>query len=154
MCLLPNGDSLEFGHMVNPASGKDESYKEYWCSAKPLSDSDSSDDSKVCIVAHVTGSPNTKGLAIRIGGYMQAILSTREDDGTETIHYERWTRETSTSANHIDPDNHSVRAVGWLADTRSNGHHAPVAWLNSREVKVGDKLEHTGLSWNLTEVHQ
>lgn len=153
MCLLPNGDCLEFGHMVNPATGHDEPYKEYWTSANPLPNPDGLDDSKVCLVARPASPSNIEGAVIRIGGRIQGVIS-RLIDGVETVEVERWTREpgaTEQSVRISGAGNSSPRGE-WYRDPRSTGSFVPVQWLNSSGRSIGDNVEHAGILWNLTEL--
>lgn len=140
--------------MVHPATGKDEPYKEYWCSAEPLANLDGSDDSKVCLVAHVASPSNIEGVVIRIGGRIQGIISRRQHDDNETIEVERWTREqgdTTRSARESGAGDGGQQG-NWYRDPRSTGSFVPVEWLNSSGRNIGDNVEHRGILWNLTEV--
>lgn len=154
MCLLPNGECLEFGHMINPATGRDEPYKEYWCSAGPLPRPDGADDSKICLVARVASPSNTEGVVIRIGGRVQGIISRRQDDGTLVIEVERWTRDPKATeqSDHQCGENSSTSRSEWYRDPRSTGSFVPVEWLDSSERRIGDNHEHNEILWNLTEL--
>lgn len=147
MCLLPNGDCLEFGQMMNPLSGKEEPYKEYWRSAEPLPTSDGTDDSKLCIAAHVAGPANVEGIIIRIGGRIQGITSRRHENGTHTIEVERWVREPAPTAKPTEEVN------GWFRDVRSSGR-MPCAWLCGPIDGLGQTLDFNGLLWNITELQR
>lgn len=154
MCLLPNGDCLEFGHMVNPATGQDEPYKEYWHSADPLPVPAGVDDAKLCFVAQVASPANVEGVVIRIGGRIQGIISRRQSDDAELIEVERWTCE---GVNAKQPSRESIASMlqdGWSKDPRSTGSFVPLSWLTSPIRGIGDNLEYAGLLWNITEVQQ
>lgn len=155
MCILPNGDCLEFGHMVNSLTGQDEPYKEYWCSAEPVPHSEGIDDSKSCIVAHVASPTKVEGTIIRIGGRMQGILSRTLSDGTDAIEVERWIRDTAvTSGPHSNFSTNSPPPGTWTRDPRSTGSFIPSSWLTEQGRSLGENLEFSGILWNVTELQQ
>lgn len=154
MCILPNGDCLEFGQMVNPQTGRDEPYKEYWCSAEPLPHPEGIDDAKSCLAAQVASPTNVEGVVIRIGGRMQGILSRRHNDGTETIEVERWMR-TPAGTGETKPDLTTQSASGtWSRDPRSTGNFVPHAWLTGSGRRLGENIEYNDVLWNITELQQ
>ncbi|KAK5074998.1 hypothetical protein LTS08_005424 [Lithohypha guttulata] len=144
MFILTNGDCLEMGVMLNPATGKDELYKEYWCSASAVPRSDDVDDSTTCVVAKVTESASVKGIMIRLGGNVQGIMSIRKEDGSESIEVERWVR--GKPQHTVDED--FLRE--WSKDIRSNGS-LPCSWLCMSVKQVGQKLEYNDTIWEVTE---
>lgn len=152
MFLLMNGDCLEMGIMNNPNSGQKELYKEYWHSAEKLLDSDGLDDSNTCIVARVINPPSSQGIIIRLGGRVQGIFLSRQEDGRETIEVERWTRESSTHARPVQEYSQDVPEGPWSRDVRSSGF-LPAGWLCMPGKKVGDTLEYNGVDWRISEVH-
>lgn len=153
MCILPNGDCLEFGHMINPQTGQDEPYKEYWCSAEPVPHPEDIDDSKSCIVAHVASPTKVEGTIIRIGGRMQGILSRRQSDGTESVEVERWTRGTAIISRQMSGSSTSSPPGTWTRDPRSTGSFIPSSWLIEQGRSLSENLEFNGVLWNIAELH-
>lgn len=154
MCILPNGDCLEFGHMVNPLSGQDEPYKEYWRSAEPIPHPDGIDDSKSCIVAQVASPTKVEGIVIRVGGRMQGILSRTHGDGTESVEVERWIRDTAVSNEQRSNLSTSSSSSTWTRDVRSTGSFIPSSWLTEPGRSLGENFEFNGVLWNITELQQ
>lgn len=152
MCILPNGDCLEFGHMVNPQTGRDEPYKEYWGSAEPIPHPEAIDDSKSCIVAQVASPSNVEGIVIKIGGRLQGILSRMNNDGTESIEVERWMRDLAGIGELTHDLGTSPSSGAWSRDPRSIGSFVPCAWLIEQSRNLGDNIEFNGLLWNITEL--
>ena len=77
MIRLESGDAVERGQMINPKTGKMESYEESWADIKPSGP----------LIGWVvkTREEGARGMAIRIGGFAQGIMRT----GTE-VGIKRW----------------------------------------------------------------
>lgn len=154
MFTLGNGDCMEMGMMVNPASGRKELYKEYWCGADVLPRSDGVDDSKVCLVAETCNSTNTQGFLIRIGGRVQGIISSTDSGASRAVGVERWARGGISCGKPVrEVGKHSPDAT-WTRDDRSSAR-LPCSWLcTSEQQQVGDSIEHNGIMWQIIEVHR
>ena len=153
MIFLPSGDCLEMGVMPNPATGKEQLYKEIWSSAKPLPGLDGVDDAKLCVVAHTVSPNSCKGIVIRLGGRLQAVLSQSHEGGKQTFEVERRVRGNDQSSGPVTAViADDIPGGSWYCDIRSSGN-MPVAWLCMQGRYVGQQLEHNGITWEVTEVH-
>lgn len=153
MFLLMNGDCLEMGIMKNPATGKEELYKEYWHSAEKLPNPNGQDDENICLVACATSPASVKGIVIRLGGRVQGIISSGDESGQQTVEVERWTRDrNSTRALPVDQYISEAPPGPWSRDVRSSGF-LPGGWLCLPGCQVGDSLEYNGILWQVTEAH-
>ena len=80
----PNGDVLEKGSNVDPATGLVSEYEELWADLEI--DVIGAEEKRVCIVLKAKPENElNKGMVIRIGGWCQGILQSGED-----ITVERW----------------------------------------------------------------
>jgi hypothetical protein len=139
---------------VNPQTGRDEPYKEYWSSAEPIPHPDGIDDAKLCIAAHVTSPTNVEGIVIRVGGRMQGILSRENNDGNQSIEVERWTRNTVGTSEQSSHLSTSSSSGTWTRDPRSTGSFVPYSCLTGQGRSLGENIEFNGLLWNITELDQ
>lgn len=152
MFMLMNGDCLEMGIMHNPATGKEELYKEYWHGAEKLLGPDGQDDANVCLVARTCTPALSDGVLVRLGGRVQGIVARRDASGQQTIEVERWTRDhTLTRALPVDEYVGEMPPEAWYRDVRSSGLF-PGGWLCLPGRRVGDTLQYNGIAWQVTEV--
>lgn len=133
--LLANGDSIEIGTMVNPKSGKQEMYKEYWTAPKPAPIT-----LNPCIAAIMDG-PDDKGFLIRIGDLLQGIARSGSD-----MWLERWSRSHGNEGS-------------WDKDPRSKigddqeDVMIPSMWIAEDRRRLGDRLQAKGRTWEIVEVY-
>lgn len=157
---LINGECLETGAMLNSATGRIESYKEYWAGVEKLVKDKDQDDTDVCMVARVIAPKSAQGMIIRIGGRIQGVIATQTADGNKSFDFERLIR---------GPFHHGVEfeRLGtpndiWYRDERSSCS-LPVRWLckhdpwlnfelhpNDPPSRVGEQLLHNDLTWEIT----
>lgn len=152
MFLLLNGDCLEMGMTMNPLSGQKELYKEYWHSGEKLPTETGEDDSNICIVACASSPAEVEGLVIRLGGRVQGITSRRDQDGAQTVEVERWVRDAARHVQQASEHSTGAPAGPWSRDVRSSGF-LPGGWLCMPGRQIGDNMEHNGILWQITEVH-
>jgi hypothetical protein len=75
MVVLGDGEEVERGEMVNPATGKLEKYEESWRHIRPLGE-------KIGWVLKAEA-PGQRGVVVRIGGFAQGILRHGEEVGVK-----------------------------------------------------------------------
>lgn len=135
MFLLQNGDTLEMGTMVNPLTGRNQLYKEYWTSAThPRNVPDSHSNLKYSVVAVAE---DGAGMIIRIDGRIQGIV--RDSSEPRTVNAGRW---------ELIEDGTGV--VSWQPDRR-NSADLPWKWLAQSGCEVGDTITEQGRVWKVTE---
>lgn len=152
MFMLTNGDCMECGIMLNPATGKNELYKEYWCGAHVLPVPGGEYDANSCVVAKVVSPGRVRGIVIKLGGRVQGILERQREDDTPVIEIERWIRGSHSFARPLDSAEKGEVQGPWSRDIRSNAR-LPGGWLCMGPHKIGDELEFNGVSWRICEVH-
>ena len=114
-----DGSTLEKGHMVNPATGRDTEYEEVWVSEEILAvpafpggeKSFSGDDAKpLCVVLEMQrDEEGRRGMVVRLGQYCQGLARTGEGEADVTL--ERWKWE---------------EGIGWVRTVRMGRAELPM----------------------------
>lgn len=78
MYIQPNGEVLEYGTMVNPATGKEERYEECWVDLEIKVVGEERERRSWCLRVE-DEEKEIKGCVIRIGGYISGVLRRGED---------------------------------------------------------------------------
>lgn len=149
--LLPTQSdryTLEWGEMVNPATGYMSPYEECWRDLDVL-DIDSPDDRPMkWSIVLITESKGVKGMVIRVGQYCQGIVRA---DGEVTIERWRWRGSCDDSE---DDDSKDGEAAGWERIARLGRLFLPCALtFDPTELKVGAQIEYSGYEWEAREVY-
>ena len=121
MFLLPNGDCIEMGIMLNPETGKEELYKEYWTAAP----STGVHRPGYIVAEWVEESGYLRGIAIRVADYLQVIKRPLKDDGPVQV-----LRSSLQKGGHA----HEPR---WEVDSRCRSLGVD-KWLVGPDLEVGD----------------
>jgi hypothetical protein len=79
MIVLGNGETVERGQMVNPATGEMTPYEESWADIRPLGE-------KVGWVVKGQGE-GARGMVVRIGGFAQGVLRKGSEVGMRRWRY-------------------------------------------------------------------
>lgn len=137
----PDGSTLETGRMVNPDTGLETDYEEVWRAVQV----ESSTNGPQCVVLELyddddddedeeDDSTGTRGMAIRLGQYCQAMMRAGDD-----VTVERWVR----------------RAEGTWDQLFRTGHgHFPNKLLHESKgarMRVGDQTDVEGTTWTVVE---
>lgn len=143
--LLPNNESVEFGSMLDPGTGKHRMYKEYWVGLEG--------QKRPCVVVKRS---DDNGIVVRVGDWCQGIVWRDKSAPTakERVWVERWNKKDSRS---LESQNEDVRL--WIKDSRSNtgkdnagSSKMPVEWLCLDERKEGDQTTVGGWEWRVSEL--
>jgi hypothetical protein len=146
MFLLKNDDAMEIGVMVNPSTGKEEVYKEYWTG--PPTESEADEPLKLsCVVAEKSSDAldDTRGLIVRVGNYCQGLLEIGQA-GSRDICVERFIKIADSGK--------------WNRDRRSGTSNAahgtsslsvPCTWV-CEERKLGDVIRVSEATWTIVEL--
>lgn len=152
----PNGDVLEKGTTVNPATGGLLEYEELW------SDLDirtiGVEAKRVCIVLKAEAENQVnKGMVIRIGGWCQGILQSGEDI---TVERWQWVNQTESGANngsmtHARQEDTSAKDEkegNWERVVRLGNHNLPCGVTFEPDL-LGDnaKVDFGNLEWKVVE---
>ncbi|RMD41852.1 hypothetical protein DV735_g3296, partial [Chaetothyriales sp. CBS 134920] len=127
MFVLENGDVAEVGIMANPQTGRDEMYKEYWTSPPAPT-------------AAEVDTPSTRGLAITIGDYFQAILLSSTAGQAPVLSVERWTRQTPSSPWTRDNRSGNASVAASSEQNDSSLESTLCLWLTQQGRQQGDEL--------------
>lgn len=136
----PNGEVMEYGIMVNPASGKEEKYTECWVDLD-IESLDGESRKRGWVLKTESGEEGkggkTKGMVARIGGYIQGVVR-RGDD----VSVERWKWSVEAKKWEV------VVQIGELDVSEE-------AFEVRKEIQKGDVLKSGGgLVWECTEAFE
>ncbi|KAK4943015.1 hypothetical protein LTR10_017400 [Elasticomyces elasticus] len=163
MFMLPNGDCIEVGMMMNPDTRTVMMYKEYWTtpSTEPgsagiwLGPGSGGLRRTPCFVARTQGADESKsGVIIRVGDFCQGIAR-HEEKG---VLVERWQRiPTSRDPPREDIDG-GDGVSEWSKDWRSNTvvddrteGLVPCMWICRGNRRLGDEVVVHGIRWKVVE---
>lgn len=104
MVMLPTGEELEVGQMLNVETGRVELYKEWWVGVRNPGPGSTFTDKQFCFLAKLRGATDTvkSGVLIRVRGYVQMIVQlTNGDVQVARIEWQtdRWHVDRRNTAN-------------------------------------------------------
>ncbi|EFX05853.1 hypothetical protein CMQ_3922 [Grosmannia clavigera kw1407] len=132
---LPDGNYLEKGEMVNPATGKMAPYEEVWIDVQPVATSPSEVGAMRCVVVQLhDDAAGTRGVVERLGQFCQGIVRT----AAKGITVERWQWTADK---------------GWQRTFRLGTGSIPCQQLvhETRLLEEGDILHDNGHLWTVIE---
>ena len=153
----PNGDVLEKGSMVDPATGLVTEYEELWADLEI--DTIGAEEKHMCIVLKAEPENKlNKGMVVRIGGWCQGILQTGED-----ITVERW--QWIKKANPPTKSGSAPHQENTFAKEAEEGNWERVMRLGSAFlpcgvtfetdlVKDNGKVVFGNLEWKVVEIYR
>lgn len=167
MFLLPNGDCMEVGIMLDPKTRTAGFYKEYW-SSPDVEPGSGGLRKRPCVVAKtvlpgkVQGPfVDRSGVIIRVGNYCQGIVQhAQKDERKYAVSVERWVqRPVERNPALAASDSAEVGEVEWLKDWRSNTPGAegtevslPCMWVCGENRKIGEEVVVHSVTWRIVEV--
>ncbi|KAI1618619.1 hypothetical protein EDD37DRAFT_274523 [Exophiala viscosa] len=162
MFLLPNGNCIEVGMMMNPDTRKVMMYKEYWTtpSTEPGSGGIWLRGSgglrrTPCVVARTQGADESKsGVIIRVGDFCQSIAR-HEEKGVLVERWQRLPISWEPPREDIDGgDGVTEWSKDWRSNTAKDDHTEdlmPCMWICRGNRRLGDEIVVHGIKWKVVE---
>lgn len=127
----PRGETLEYGAMVNPATGKEERYEECWVDLEAGA-VDGEQECQSWVFRAEDREGGVRGVMARVGRYVQAVVRRGEEFGVA-----RWMWSAE---------------MGWASTVEIGRAEVPGELLTAVEVKPGEKrVGSDGLQWSCVE---
>lgn len=127
MWLQEDGDVLERGKQKNPDTGEETTYEELWHDLEVIPLGDKRNRSSV-VMRTDDQQKDVRGMAVKIGGWCQGILKTRND-----LTVERWERKpTDDGESLVYDDNEEGRTRNdWIRTFRCGQGALPCRYMCS-----------------------
>ncbi len=142
-----DGDSLELGSMINPATDKMAAYEELW------TDFEIPPSLRYSVVLKTDGKrweQGEKGMVVRVGEWCQGIIT----DAAGFCTVERWELSSVDNDNNGEGDvDEEVAWVGnWKRVARLGDGYLPCApTIGKVDLKEGEEVDGTGGRWVVVE---